>query len=87
LLCERAALTERRVFVKKFIWILVVVALMGLYAYDSMVKQRAYDRAVSNLFSNIEELEIHSAIADEIYRSTGRVEEAVAYWNAAVKEN
>ena len=69
---------------KKFIWILVVVALMGLYAYDSMVKQRAYDRAVSNLFSNIEELEIHSAIADEIYRSTGRVEDAVTYWNAAL---
>jgi hypothetical protein len=73
--------------VKKFIWILVVVALMGLYAYDSMVKQRAYDRAISNLFSNMEELEIHSKIAEEIYRSTGRVEEAVAYWNAAVKEN
>lgn len=72
---------------KKFIWILVVVALMGLYAYDSMVKQRAYDRAISNLFSNMEELEIHSKIAEEIYRSTGRVEEAVAYWNAAVKEN
>ena len=66
---------------KKFIWILVVVALMGLYAYDSMVKQRAYDRAVSNLFSNMEELEAHSAIADEIYRSTGRVEDAVDYWN------
>jgi hypothetical protein len=52
-----------------------------------MVKQRAYDRAISNLFSNMEELEVHSAIADEIYRSTGRVEEAVSYWNSAVKGN
>jgi hypothetical protein len=70
--------------VKKFVWILVVVAVVGLYAYDSMVKQRVYGRAVSNLFRKMEELEVHSAIADELYRSSGRVEEAVAYWNAAV---
>lgn len=69
---------------KKFVWILVVVTVVGLYAYDSMVKQRAYNRAISNLFSNMEELEAHSKIADEIYRSTGRVEEAVSYWNSAV---
>jgi len=60
--------------VKKFIWILVVVALMGLYAYDSMVKQRAYDRAVSNLFSNMEELESEDAVD---YWN-------VVYWNSVV---
>ena len=69
---------------KKLVWILIIVAVIGLYAYDSMVKQRAYDRAVSNLFNNMEELEIHSKIAEEIYRSTGRVEDAVDYWNSAV---
>jgi hypothetical protein len=70
--------------VKKFVWILIIVAVIGLYAYDSMVKRRVYDRVVSNLFSNMEELEVHSAIADEIFRSTGRVEDAVTYWNSIV---
>lgn len=72
---------------KKFAWILIVVALMGLYIWDLSIKRDAYEKVVSSMFERMEELEAHSAIADEIYRSTGRVEEAVAYWNAAVKGN
>lgn len=72
------------VLVKKFVWILVVVALMGLYIWDRSIKRDAYEKVVSSMFERMEELEVHSAIADEIYRSTGRVEEAVSYWNSAV---
>ena len=66
---------------KKFIWILVVVAVMGLYIWDLSIKRDAYEKVVSSMFERVEELELHSAIADEIYRSTGRVEDAVDYWN------
>ena len=69
---------------KKFIWILIVVAVMGLYIWDLSIKRDVYEKVVSSMFERVEELELHSAIADEIYRSTGRVEDAVTYWNAAL---
>lgn len=71
---------------KKFAWILIIVALMGLYIWDLSIKRDAYEKVVSSMFERMEELEVHSAIADEIYRSSG-VEDAVTYWNSAVKGN
>jgi hypothetical protein len=72
------------VLVKKLVWILVVVAVMGLYIWDLSIKRDAYEKVVSSMFERMEELEAHSAIAEEICRSTGRVEDAVTYWNAIV---
>ena len=69
---------------KKFVWILIVVALMGLYIWDRSIKRDAYEKVVSSMFERMEELEVHSAIADELYRSSGRVEDAVTYWNSIV---
>jgi hypothetical protein len=71
------------VLVKKLVWILVVVAVMGLYIWDLSIKRDAYEKVVSSMFERMEELEAHSAIAEEIYRSSG-VEDAVTYWNAIV---
>ena len=69
---------------KKIDWILVVVAVMGLYIWDLSIKRDAYEKVVSSMFERMEELEVHSAIADELYRSSGRVEDAVTYWNSIV---